>query len=113
MTATTSSAPPAVLALPPLLVSGATAARLCGISARTWRRLELAGRVPTAVHIGRLRRWSVHDLSEWARHGCPGRDRFQTIKGDARGVNQTRRAASRTTAHDTRFAPPRMAGAAG
>ena len=113
MTATApNDAPPAVLALTPLLVSGATAGRLCGISGRTWHRLDLAGRVPQAIQVGRLKRWAVAELVEWAGAGCPARDRFQSIKDNARGVGGTGRAASRLP-HDTRFAPRMARGAAG
>lgn len=60
-----------------LLVSGVDAARLVGLSGRTWRRLDLTGQIPKPIRIGGSRRWSVADLTAWIAAGCPGRSRWE------------------------------------
>ncbi len=96
-------------AVAPLAVDAEGAAALIGVSRRTWHRLDLAGQVPQAIRIGRLKRWIVEDLIEWAAAGCPARDRFESMK-DARQAAKARRAKVQESEHDpTRFSP-RMAG---
>ncbi len=60
-----------------LLVSGADAARLCGVSSRTWRRLDLTGRVPKSIRLSASRKWSVADLRAWIAADCPSRARWE------------------------------------
>ncbi len=99
MTATTSNAPPAVLALAPLMVSGATAAKLLGISPRSFRRLEVSGMLgPRPILVGRLRRFRVLDLGEWVRAGLPSRRRWE-LELEERGERPPAAAQSRLVAN--------------
>jgi predicted DNA-binding transcriptional regulator AlpA len=66
----------------PLLVDAIRAATLCGISERTWRKLDRTVRVPRPVEVGRRRLWSVQDLRAWVAAGCPSRERWEGIGGD-------------------------------
>lgn len=68
----------AEVSMEPLLVSGAAAAALLGVSARTWRRLVSAGKVgPIALRIGASRRYLVKELRAWCAAGCPSRARWE------------------------------------
>ena len=54
----------------PLLVPVATAARLLGLSTRTFERLSKAGRLPSPVRLGRRRLWRFRDLIWFVDHRC-------------------------------------------
>ena len=77
-----SSLPSAGLSLhaSPLLVAAPQSADLCGVSERTWRKLDRAALIPRAVHIGRRRLWLVDELRLWAAAGCPSRERWEALK---------------------------------
>jgi hypothetical protein len=70
-------APVISLACEPLLVAAPAAARLCGMSASGWRKLDAQGLVPRSLRIGRRRLWSVETLRSWRDLGCPHRDDFE------------------------------------
>lgn len=82
------STPPAASAngqadvsMQPLLVSGAAAAALLGLSPRTFRRLDAGGQVPRAIRVGAsTKRWRVADLRCWVALGCPGRHRWEALR---------------------------------
>lgn len=63
-----------------IAVSGNDAARLLGLSGRTWRRLDAQGLVPRAVRIGQSKRWSIEDLRQWVAAECPARARWESTK---------------------------------
>lgn len=71
-----------VVELDALLVSGSGAAKLCGLSPRTWRRLDSAGAVPLAIRIGggTLKRYLASELRSWAEAGCPNRQVWEILK---------------------------------
>ncbi len=73
--------PPLVIAAPPLLVGTEAAARICGLSGRTWRRLASAGAVPRSLRLGSRKLWRVEDLAEWVSAGCPSADRVAALQG--------------------------------
>ena len=52
----------------PLLVSAQNAAKLCGVSTRTWRRWVAMGLAPQPIRIGRSSRWALKALQAWVRH---------------------------------------------
>lgn len=57
-----------------ILVGAETAAAMCEVSVRTWRRLVSAGKVPRPVCIGgRIKRWNREELEGWIAAGCPSR----------------------------------------
>ncbi len=65
-------APPAIVRPEPLLIDGAEAARLCGISRATWHRLRAAGKIgPQPVRLGRAVRYHRPEVESWAAAGCP------------------------------------------
>lgn len=71
-----------------LLVRAETAAELCGVSLRTWRRLEAEGNVPKPVLLGgRIKRYCRIEMLAWAESGCPSREQWASI----RQVEQRRR----------------------
>ena len=61
------------MAIEPLAVDGATAARMCGMSRRTWARLRSEGLLPDACQIGSCSKplWRVEALRKWAAAGFP------------------------------------------
>ena len=73
----------------PVLIRAETAAKLCDVSLRTWRRLEAEGNVPKPIRVGgRIQRYSRSEVLAWAESGCPSRDEWENI----REVEQRRRA---------------------
>jgi len=72
------------VAVPPLLVGAIEAARLCGVSERTWWTLHAGGRCPLPVRLGRRTLWRADELPAWIAAGCPARDRWQAITGGRR-----------------------------
>ena len=76
----------------PLAVSGFGAARLLGVSPRTFRRLDAAGQVPRAIRVGSSKRWSVRELTDWVASGAPSsRERWESMKVAAEADNPRRR----------------------
>lgn len=66
--------------LPPLLVTAADAARLCGTSRPTWDRWTSAGLNPAPRRIGGRPLWSVAELQAWIEAGCPDRRRWEAMR---------------------------------
>jgi predicted DNA-binding transcriptional regulator AlpA len=64
----------------PLLLRAADAASRCGISVRTWRTWDAAGKVPAAVRIGRATFWRASELHAWVAAGCPNRITWQSMQ---------------------------------
>jgi predicted DNA-binding transcriptional regulator AlpA len=58
----------------PLLVDATTAARMCSLSRRYWLQLDNAGKIPLPIRFGKRKLWSVAELEEWVKAGCPSRD---------------------------------------
>lgn len=64
--------------VPALLIPADIAAALCGMSLRTWCRLDSAGRVPRPILLGRkMKRWHREDLVRWIAAGCPARREWE------------------------------------
>lgn len=61
----------------PLTLSPADLARELGVSTRTIRRLDLEGRLPAPLHIGRAVRWRRDDIVRWIAAGAPRRDEWE------------------------------------
>lgn len=58
-------------------------AALLGLSVRHTQALDASGRLgPQAVCLGRSRRWSVSELRQWVKAGCPPRDCW--VSGDGK-----------------------------
>lgn len=68
-----------------LLLTARAAAALCGVSLRTWRQWDASGFVPAAISIGlRSKRWRRDELEAWIAAGCPRRELWSKIQGNAR-----------------------------
>ncbi len=53
----------------PIAVGAREAARLCGISPRSWWRLVAMGKTPPGYKLGGRRVWRIADLKAWAANG--------------------------------------------
>ena len=68
----------------PLVVDARRLARLlcCGVrSVRTW---DAAGRLPAPLRIGGRVVWSVAEIKQWIRAGCPLREEWEARKAASR-----------------------------
>ncbi len=72
-----------VVELPLVSVGAKVAARLVGVSERSWRRLNVSGLVPAPIKLNTSVRWCVEELQEWARSGSPSRARWAEMRGKA------------------------------
>jgi predicted DNA-binding transcriptional regulator AlpA len=63
-----------------LLFTAAQAARLCGVSPRTWYTWDAAGKIPQAIHIGRSAFWRPETLRDWVAAGCPDRETWEAMQ---------------------------------
>jgi len=61
---------------PPLLLTAQDLAAKLQVSLRSVRRLDLAGRLPAPVTIGRAVRWRANEIRDWCNAGCPKRNRW-------------------------------------
>jgi excisionase family DNA binding protein len=58
------------------LLSVREVARLLGCSPRHVYRMVDRGKMPPAVKLGNLNRWSVETIEDWIRAGCPSVRKF-------------------------------------
>ena len=66
----------------PLLVDAKEAARLLSISKSTLYSCLSAGMLPKPIRFGRSVRWSLEELRNWVRAGCPPTERWERLKKD-------------------------------
>jgi predicted DNA-binding transcriptional regulator AlpA len=73
------------VAIEPVAVHAEDAARMVGISEALWRRLYSAGRIgPKKIQLAsKTVLWSVQEIREWARAGCPSRREWLQMEGKA------------------------------
>ncbi|HWL10231.1 MAG TPA: hypothetical protein VNQ76_17630 [Planctomicrobium sp.] len=65
----------------PVLIDAKSAAQLCSVSLRTWRRMESDAEVPDPVRLSvRVVRYRHEELVEWIRAECPPRDAWKKIR---------------------------------
>ena len=67
----------------PIFVGVEDAASMFGISATTFKELDSTGKLgPMPIHIGTIRRrlYEVSELQQWAKAGCPIREKWQIMK---------------------------------
>lgn len=55
------------------LVTVDQVARTLGLSVRTVRRMDSAGKLPAPVRVGGSVRWRKADVAAWVTAGCPSR----------------------------------------
>ena len=65
-----------------ILVDADALAEMLGISRRHLKRLEASGRLPAPIRLGRAVRWNLTEVREWAAAGCPGRARWEILRGE-------------------------------
>ena len=70
-------------ALEPLLVSANELARLLGLSLRSIRAMDRAGRLPKPLRLGRRVVWRYGELRDWIGCGAPDRQTWARLR-DAR-----------------------------
>jgi len=64
-----------------LLASAEHVAAMLAVSVRLIRQMDASGRLgPMPILLGRRKLWSVAELAQWVRAGCPPRQQWQTIK---------------------------------
>lgn len=56
---------------PEVLLSKVKAARLCGVSLRTFERWNRDGRCPSPIRVNGVVRWARRTLAKWVDDGCP------------------------------------------
>lgn len=79
-TPTESTTPPTNLRrLRKLLVRRDEAAELCSVGLATWDRMTAAGQNPAPTKLSGCVVWSVAQLREWSRHGCPPRAEWEPL----------------------------------
>jgi hypothetical protein len=65
-----------------LTVDTTGAAKLLNISIAHLHVLKNSGRLgPTAIRLGRCRRYRTAELKDWVNAGCPDRARWRTMRG--------------------------------
>jgi len=64
----------------PLLLTAVGVAHELGLSVRTVRRLDAAGKLPKPVRIGGAVRWHREEIRLWIQAGCPDRQRWEVEK---------------------------------
>ncbi len=55
-------------------------AEVLGLSVRTIRRLDSAGKLPRPVHIGGAVRWRLEEINAWLAAGCPDRQQWESTR---------------------------------
>ncbi len=49
-------------------------------SKRHAARLDVAGKLPMGLKLGRCKRWVVQEIRDWVTAGCPPRSKWEVIK---------------------------------
>ena len=65
----------------PELLDAQAVAQLLACSVRHVERMNSAGKLPQALHVGRLRRWRRGELLDWVSEGCPDRRTWAVQRG--------------------------------
>ncbi len=68
-----------------LLLSASEAAKMCGVSGRTWWSYHAGGLIPEPVRIRGRTLWRKKELEAWVAAGCPPRDQWEA-QNDAHSV---------------------------
>ena len=57
----------------PETMKAADCARWLGVAKSTWVRSNIAGKIPRALPLGRLKLWNCEELERWLKAGMPTR----------------------------------------
>ncbi|MGD2109738.1 MAG: helix-turn-helix domain-containing protein [Phycisphaerae bacterium] len=63
------------------LLSVKDVAAALSVSQRSIWKLASTGRICAPVRLGRSVRWRADDIAQWVQQGCPGRDKWEAMKG--------------------------------
>jgi predicted DNA-binding transcriptional regulator AlpA len=77
--------PKSPIDIEPAAVHAEEAAAMVGISVALWRRLYSAGRIgPRKIQLAsKTVVWSVEEIRQWVRQGCPSRKQWLEREGQA------------------------------
>ena len=65
----------------PLAVDAKRLAAMLGLSTRTIRTMDAAGKLPRPVTLAcRSVRWRVDEIRDWLNDGCPDRSTWEVLK---------------------------------
>lgn len=70
-----------------MLIDARELAGLLGLSLRSVRRLDCAGKLPQPVRIGSAVRWRVQEVVAWLEADCPDRAQWETLRKGRRKAN--------------------------
>ena len=56
-------------------------AKMLNVSARHVSSLQVTGRMPKPIRIGRVVRWSHDEIKAWVEAGCPHQDKWTWSRG--------------------------------
>ena len=68
-----------------LLLSAQELAGLLGVGRSTIWTWHSSGRIPMPLKVGGCTRWRRVEIQRWVESGCPGRGRWEMLKGEAKG----------------------------
>ena len=68
----------------PLLLDARATAKLLSIGRTKLYTLDISGRLPSPVRLGRSVRWNAAELAAWTAAGCPSRASWEARKGGRR-----------------------------
>lgn len=72
---------------PPIGLNAAAAAALIGISQSHFFSLLATGRIgPTAIRLGRAKRYLRPEILAWLSAGAPCRSKWETLKSEGRAA---------------------------
>jgi predicted DNA-binding transcriptional regulator AlpA len=66
--------------LSPLVADAKRLARLLGLSLRTVRSMDAAGKLPRPVKLGARTMWVLREIREWLAAGAPERGPWEALK---------------------------------
>jgi excisionase family DNA binding protein len=59
-----------------LLIDTREVSKLLSVSSRKIWSMQVSGRMPAPIRIGRAVRWSYEEIKEWVAAGCPPREKM-------------------------------------
>ena len=79
---------PTAMPDPPLAVSAQRLSAMLGLSERTIRSMDVAGKLPRPLRLnGRSVRWSVREIQSWIDAGAPDRGTWEALKTNRKLTN--------------------------
>jgi hypothetical protein len=64
--------------------------QLVNVSRAHWCRLEVAGKTPAAIRLGRKKLYRQRDLALWVEWSCPARNEFEARLAQRSGIRSHR-----------------------